>query len=90
MCGSSFINERYREFLMQRLETQRENIENRKENITLESLVESESIMSKFEMHLKRRVNLSQPEKCYRWFKVSGLRPDVRFNFVWGSFQVCQ
>jgi hypothetical protein len=77
MCGSSFINESFRDFMMVRLETQRRNIENVNDNIALEGLVESEDIMTKFEMNFKRRVNWEKPELCQRWFKIAGLKVDL-------------
>jgi hypothetical protein len=82
MHGSSFINERFRTFMLKRLKLQEANIMAADDSHTLEEIVESDNFMIKFESQFKRRINFKISSICHRWFYLAGLQPDAEGFFV--------
>ena len=56
--------------------TQKHNIEDPQTKRTVDTIIESEEVMRRFEMNFKRKADMSKPVLCNRVFDIYGLIPD--------------
>lgn len=85
LCGSSFINERFKDHVKERLEhaTYLEN-----DGVTIDQIIESEAIMGNFEHRFKRQMNFQSKSAASQYFDINGLRENKEKNLMNGGFEV--
>ncbi|KAK2601847.1 hypothetical protein QQS21_004630 [Conoideocrella luteorostrata] len=84
LCGSSFLNEKFGEYLKKRLETETYLEEGTE---TINGIVEK-IIMDQFEYRIKRTFDIYTSAKSSKLFAVSGLRENRSKRFKQGSIIV--
>jgi hypothetical protein len=78
LCGSSFINERFREHV--------KDILKEEDYLNLDEVIEGETVMHKFEYSVKRGLTFNSEVDHY--FFVAGLRDDINKEFCGATFRV--
>jgi hypothetical protein len=85
LCGSSFINERFKDHVKERLKDEL-YLENGKESI--DQIIESEAIMGNFEHKFKRQMSFRNKALADQRFYIRALKKNTEMNLSEGAFEV--
>ncbi|OCK74689.1 hypothetical protein K432DRAFT_363277 [Lepidopterella palustris CBS 459.81] len=85
LCGSSFINERFKEHVKERL---KDELYLETGNESIDQIIESEAIMGNFEHKFKRQMNFRNRILADQRFYIRALRENREKNLSRGAFEV--
>jgi protein tyrosine/serine phosphatase len=85
LCGSSFINERFKDHVKDRLE---DELYLETGNESIDQIIESEAIMGNFEHKFKRLMNFRNKALADQRFYIRALRENRKKNLSEGAFEV--
>ncbi|KAI1775051.1 hypothetical protein F4818DRAFT_451981 [Hypoxylon cercidicola] len=81
LCGSSYVNERFRTFLHERLQAEKQYLEHGR--ITLDGIIEN-IVINKFEYDTKRHFDIYDEQRVHERYYCAGLEDDAAKGF-WDS-----
>ena len=85
MCGSSFINERFKDHVRERL---KDELYLESGNESINQIIESEAIMGNFEHRFKRQMNFRTKALADQRFYIRTLKENREKNLSEGAFEV--
>jgi hypothetical protein len=85
LCGSSFINERFKYHVKDRL---KDELYLETGNESIDQIIESEAIMGNFEHKFKRLMNFRNKALADQRFYIRALRENREKNLSEGAFEV--
>ena len=85
MCGSSFINERFKDHVKEIL---KDELYLETDNESIDQIIESETIMGNFEHKFKRQMNFRNKGLADQRFYIRALRENREKNLSEGAFEV--
>jgi len=85
LCGSSFINERFKDHVKERL---KDELYLETGNESIDQIIESEAIMGNFEHKFKRQMNFRNKSLADQRFYIRALRENREKNLNKGAFEV--